>query len=1074
VPAATAALLGLTPREYLINEDITVLERTALTLVGLGLARFPTDSEGRSPYVPILSVAGLLGPVITTAELLDVFADFLGGVLNGDFAPKTRVIAAGFGLTGGGDLTADRTLAVNFGTSSGTAAAGNDSRILNAVAKTRQVIAGTGLTGGGALDADRTLSVVFGTTAGTVVQGNDARLTGGSVNDGLLVHLAGAETLTGQKTFNVSPLVPTPTSSGHAATKAYVDANIGGGGGGGADIIHITGLNADGVTDDAENIQTVLDDLEAGTSAHSREVWVEAPPGASVYINATVQVESDYTTLRFLAPVVYGPNGRVRIQGEVAETPTTGKPNLTVDAAEGTYSMTLTSVAIFAVGNQVLIRGARDATGNVFKDQKELHTIASIAGTTLTFTEPLLDDYKVVNANPGAPAGTSHDTAVTKVLSSVLTVAAVRGDRTVTVTDTTLFPAGSYVQITDDTHTVKPDGSLELGNYKHREVAEVKQVISGTQLLLSHALHHSYDLTTLARVVLLNPVKHSAIRDASVTWSAMSVVGNAFEINTGVHCEITGCKIAGDGARTKSWKSQAFRQTNSYFCKVERCYATNPAVTDSGTGYGATFYGSTYCQVRDSYFSSLRHSVLFFNGAAGCTATGCVSEDCAISDYDLHGADCVDNVVDNCMAIGGDSAASDGTVNKTAFKIGNTTHTDGDHHNVISNCLAVNYRGSVIELIPTSSDNTFRNIRANGALTGIKLVALSANTALQIVDNHFINCDFADVATATNINGNASTSMLRGVTIEGCRFHRSTTGLVIQNAQRVRIRRNTWIDPAGTSGTYAVNCTNVTGLHVKDNDWSGFPRGVKLTTCPSARVTRNTGHDQTETAAFEDAGGNTGLLVRDNDFYGFAPTIVVSGTGPSTGGVVDLGRPYTPDTPAQHGWLEWNYDPVATGSATGQAATTGTLYLCKVTPRAGGPVSNVILATGSGSLSGTLTSGQNLIALFDSTGTRIATTSDQSSNWAVSSGVKTMAFTSPVALQAGRDYYVAILSNASTSNSALFVRTNSGTVGTANGALSSAAYRFAVNGTGLTAIPTTLTLSSNSGTNAQPWWVALS
>ncbi|WP_100499699.1 hypothetical protein [Geodermatophilus chilensis] len=46
-----------------------------------------------------------------------------------------------------------------------------------AVLPTRQVLAGTGLTGGGDLSADRTLAVSYGTAAGSAVQGNDARVT---------------------------------------------------------------------------------------------------------------------------------------------------------------------------------------------------------------------------------------------------------------------------------------------------------------------------------------------------------------------------------------------------------------------------------------------------------------------------------------------------------------------------------------------------------------------------------------------------------------------------------------------------------------------------------------------------------------------------------------------------------------------------------------------------------------------------------------------------------------------------------------------------------------------------------
>lgn len=43
----------------------------------------------------------------------------------------SRTVTAGTGLTGGGDLSADRTIAVSYGTTAGTAAQGNDSRLSN-------------------------------------------------------------------------------------------------------------------------------------------------------------------------------------------------------------------------------------------------------------------------------------------------------------------------------------------------------------------------------------------------------------------------------------------------------------------------------------------------------------------------------------------------------------------------------------------------------------------------------------------------------------------------------------------------------------------------------------------------------------------------------------------------------------------------------------------------------------------------------------------------------------------------------------------------------------------------------
>jgi hypothetical protein len=49
---------------------------------------------------------------------------------------------------------------------------------IGAVPITRSIIAGVGLTGGGDLSANRTIQVLYGTTEGTVCAGNDPRLAG--------------------------------------------------------------------------------------------------------------------------------------------------------------------------------------------------------------------------------------------------------------------------------------------------------------------------------------------------------------------------------------------------------------------------------------------------------------------------------------------------------------------------------------------------------------------------------------------------------------------------------------------------------------------------------------------------------------------------------------------------------------------------------------------------------------------------------------------------------------------------------------------------------------------------------
>lgn len=83
-----------------------------------------------------------------------------------------------------------------------------------AVLPTRSITAGTGLVGGGDLSANRTFSVDFGTTGTTVAVGNhthdDRYYTEAEVDslialraiDTSVLHLAGTETITGSKTFN--------------------------------------------------------------------------------------------------------------------------------------------------------------------------------------------------------------------------------------------------------------------------------------------------------------------------------------------------------------------------------------------------------------------------------------------------------------------------------------------------------------------------------------------------------------------------------------------------------------------------------------------------------------------------------------------------------------------------------------------------------------------------------------------------------------------------------------------------------------------------------------------------------
>ncbi len=85
----------------------------------------------------------------------------------GGGVPTSRTLTAGTGLTGGGDLTADRTFAVAYGTTAGTAAQGNDSRITGAAPLANPTFTGTPAapTATGGTNTTQIATTAFVTTA---------------------------------------------------------------------------------------------------------------------------------------------------------------------------------------------------------------------------------------------------------------------------------------------------------------------------------------------------------------------------------------------------------------------------------------------------------------------------------------------------------------------------------------------------------------------------------------------------------------------------------------------------------------------------------------------------------------------------------------------------------------------------------------------------------------------------------------------------------------------------------------------------------------------------------------------
>jgi len=171
--------------------------------------------------------------------------------------------------------------------------------------------------------------------------------------------------------------------------------------------------------------------------------------------------------------------------------------------------------------------------------------------------------------------------------------------------------------------------------------------------------------------------------------------------------------------------------------------------------------------------------------------------------------------------------------------------------------------------------------------------------------------------------------------------------------------------------------------------------------------------------------------------------------------------------PERHGWLSWNFPPV--NCAGGTIVTSGRINLFRIDVPRTVTINNILaIVTTAGS---TLTSGQNLAGIYDSSGNRLGQTADQSTPW-TSTGLKTMALTAPVTIQGSQDtyLYVAILSVGTTPPT--FARTIASTpVSTAwnGGILVPASFYYADGPAGQTALPTSITLSSNASANVGYW-----
>jgi len=210
-----------------------------------------------------------------------------------------------------------------------------------------------------------------------------------------------------------------------------------------------------------------------------------------------------------------------------------------------------------------------------------------------------------------------------------------------------------------------------------------------------------------------------------------------------------------------------------------------------------------------------------------------------------------------------------------------------------------------------------------------------------------------------------------------------------------------------------------------------------------------------------------GNATRDTNLYRSGPDLLATDDGLAVGGNLSVaGYALGQDTPAAHGLAAWCYDPALAVNST--ELTNGVLYLVRVNIAAAVAVTKVYWWVGN--QGSTPTSGQNLIGLYSSAGTLLASTNVDSS--ITSAGLKTTTISSQ-SLTAGSFYWVGLLFNASVPPTLTRGSGWTGVDAAANVGLTAATYRFAKNGSGRTTLPSPLVPASNTGSDIAGPWVAV-
>lgn len=185
-------------------------------------------------------------------------------------------------------------------------------------------------------------------------------------------------------------------------------------------------------------------------------------------------------------------------------------------------------------------------------------------------------------------------------------------------------------------------------------------------------------------------------------------------------------------------------------------------------------------------------------------------------------------------------------------------------------------------------------------------------------------------------------------------------------------------------------------------------------------------------------------------------------------------------TPSSFGLVDWNF-PYTWATGTGSAVTTaGLLYLTKIPMAGGTKITNLWFKIATAAA--TPTTGENFGGIYSSSGTLLATTGDLTTVIGTNTGAIQAALTTPYTTTAADNFYVGFFFNAgtqpvlSTYVGFTAVTTDVAKFGSVTTFGNTAAkYPYSVSATtgNTTAMPASITMSSNTATGAYVFWAGV-